>query len=88
MGQKISGHEQPLAYARLTTPWKLRGLLGQKLGEVTNCALDLSSGRIVKVALTTEWQTVWIPISQIASSEEPCSLQLLAAHHSEGDKNV
>lgn len=83
MGHTTSGHEQPVAYAQLTIPWKLRGLLGQELGEVTHCALDLASGRIVQVALTTEWQTVWIPCSRIASSEEPCSLQLLAAPISE-----
>jgi len=79
MGHTISDHEKSVAYAQLTIPWKLRGLLGQELGEVTHCALDLASGRILQVALTTEWQTVWIPSSRIASSEEPCSLQLLAA---------
>lgn len=65
--------------ARLARKWLVVGLRGQQVGTAESCVIDLDSGRIKYLLLTTPWQTLKVPWQSVSVDAEHERFQLLSA---------
>lgn len=65
-------------WVQLGEPWIMLGLRGQELGQVRRCALDVHTGRVRAVELSTPWQRIAIPWHRVQVDAQARRMQLLA----------